>query len=80
VLEESSHDLGGELRAAVADELKREAMESENFIVIDVGYTFGCDVGVARKGMNEFAVVVGEYNNGVVTIGFGELCDEVDTN
>jgi hypothetical protein len=70
LLEEASHNARRELRSSVTDELERETMEAEDFMVVDVGDSLCVDVGCAGDGVDELAVVVREDNDGVIAIGF----------
>ena len=56
-------------------------MESEDFAVIDVGGGFGTDFGLAGESMDEFGVVVGEYDDGIMSVeALGKGSNEVDSN
>ena len=56
-------------------------MESEDFAVIDVGGGFGTDFGLAGEGVDEFGVVVGEYDDGIMSVeALGKGSNEVDSN
>ena len=80
-LEEVAHELGGELGSAVAGERERESMESEDFAVVDVGGSFRTDFGLAGESVDEFGVVVGEYDDGIVSVeALREGSNEVDSN
>ena len=55
-------------------------MEAKDFSVIDVGDTFSGDVGSARKGVEELAVVVDKDDDGIMSIGIRKLGNKVDSN
>ena len=44
-------------------------MEAEDFLVVDVSYPFGGDVGRAREGVDLFGEEVGEDDDGIVAVG-----------
>ena len=80
-LEKVAHELRGKLGSAVAGEGKRESMESEDFAVVDVGSSFRTDFGLAGESVDEFGVVVGEYDDGIVSVeALREGSNEVDSN
>ena len=56
-------------------------MESEDFAVVDVGSSFRTDFGLAGESVDEFGVVVGEYDDGIVSVeALREGSNEVDSN
>ena len=55
-------------------------MKPEDLSVVQISDAFGGDVGGAGEDMYHLAEVVGEDDDGVVAIGFGELCDQIDSN
>ena len=80
-LEKVAHELRGKLGSAVAGEGKRESMESEDFAVVDVGSSFRTDFGLAGESVDEFGVVVGEYDDGIMSVeALGKGSNEVDSN
>ena len=69
-LEKGAHDLRSELRASITDEPEWETMETEYFTVVDVCNAFGGDVGCTGESMKNLAVVIGEDDDRVVSMGF----------
>jgi hypothetical protein len=79
-VEEVDHDGGSKLGAAVTSKLKRKAVKTEDFAVINICNTFGRNIRSARKGVNKFRKMICKYYNGIIAVGRWKLCDEIDTD